>query len=196
MALNWKRGNWAWVSGRNPLQWGWWDTRTGCPVRLWMTLPWKRSRPGWMELWATWSSGRCPCPIAGGWNEMVLKISSNPKCICFTEMVFCCSTDAKGIFKTWLNMEILLVCGISMRRKQSPVAMLTIKLCSAWFCNWPVWYELVRFLRWSLKWGLSQGNEPRLQLSAVFALQSWWHSVNFCLNVISALCCLNKEACS
>jgi len=26
------------------------------------------SRPGWMGLWATWSSGRCPCPWQGGWN--------------------------------------------------------------------------------------------------------------------------------
>jgi len=25
--------------------------------------PWKCSRPGWMGLWATWSSGRCPCPL-------------------------------------------------------------------------------------------------------------------------------------
>jgi len=36
--------------------------------RLWSLLstrqppPWKCSRPGWMELCATWSSGRCPCP--------------------------------------------------------------------------------------------------------------------------------------
>jgi len=26
------------------------------------------SRPGWMGLWATWCSGRCPCPWQGGWN--------------------------------------------------------------------------------------------------------------------------------
>jgi len=30
--------------------------------------PWKCSRPGWMGLWATWSSGRCPCLWYGGWN--------------------------------------------------------------------------------------------------------------------------------
>jgi len=32
--------------------------------------PWKCSRPGCMELWATWSSGRCPCLWQGGWNQM------------------------------------------------------------------------------------------------------------------------------
>ena len=31
-----------------------------------MPPPWKCSRPGWMELSATWSSGRCPCP----WQEV------------------------------------------------------------------------------------------------------------------------------
>ena len=44
-------------------------------VRPWHRLPreavdvpsplWKGSRPGWMGLWATWSSGRCPCPWHG-----------------------------------------------------------------------------------------------------------------------------------
>jgi len=23
-----------------------------------------------MGFWATWSSGRCPCPWQGGWNQM------------------------------------------------------------------------------------------------------------------------------
>ena len=42
--------------------------RTGFPESLWMPHPWQCSRPGWMGLWATWSSGRCPCPWQGGWN--------------------------------------------------------------------------------------------------------------------------------
>jgi len=33
--------------------------------------PWKCSRPGWMEVWATWSSGGCPCSWQGGWNQMI-----------------------------------------------------------------------------------------------------------------------------
>jgi len=36
---------------------GWWHTGKGCPRRLWMPHPWRHSRPGWMWLWAAWSSG-------------------------------------------------------------------------------------------------------------------------------------------
>jgi len=35
---------------------------------LCMPHPWKCSRRCWTGLWATWSSGRCPCPWQGGWN--------------------------------------------------------------------------------------------------------------------------------
>ena len=56
----------------------WWNTGTGCPEKLWMPPPWQRSRPGWMELWETWSSGRCPCSWQRGWNQMIFKIPSNP----------------------------------------------------------------------------------------------------------------------
>jgi len=45
-------------------------------VRHWHRLPrdvvdappWKCSRPGWMGLSATWSSGKCPGPWQGGWT--------------------------------------------------------------------------------------------------------------------------------
>jgi len=40
---------------------GWWHTGTGCSRRLWMPQPWRHSRPGWMWLWAAWSSGWRPC---------------------------------------------------------------------------------------------------------------------------------------
>ena len=44
---------------------GWWGT---CSGKLWMSTTWKCSIWGWMGLWATWSSGRCPCLWQGGWN--------------------------------------------------------------------------------------------------------------------------------
>jgi len=47
------------------------------PYRL-RTCKWKCSRPGWMELWATWSSGICPCSWQGDWNQMIFKVPSNP----------------------------------------------------------------------------------------------------------------------
>ena len=40
----------------------------GLPRKLWLPPPWQCSRPGWMGLWAAWSSGRCPCSWQGGWN--------------------------------------------------------------------------------------------------------------------------------
>jgi len=54
MALNWKRADLDRILGRNYLLWGWWDTGTGCPARLWMPLPgsiqgqvgWGREQPG------------------------------------------------------------------------------------------------------------------------------------------------------
>ena len=38
---------------------------TGCPERLWMPHPHRHSRPGWMWLWAAWSSGWWPCTWQG-----------------------------------------------------------------------------------------------------------------------------------
>ena len=45
--------------------------------QIWMPPPWMCSRPGWVGFWATWSSGKCPCPWQGGWNEMTCKVPSN-----------------------------------------------------------------------------------------------------------------------
>jgi len=65
-----------------------------CTVRVlrhWYRLPREAvddsslERPGWMGLWATWSSGRCPCPWQGGWNYMIYKVSSNQTILWFYE---------------------------------------------------------------------------------------------------------------
>ena len=60
----------------------WWVAGTGCPERLWMPHPWRRSWPGWMGPWATLSSTRSgvwlPCLGQGGWNLMILEVPSNP----------------------------------------------------------------------------------------------------------------------
>ena len=63
------------------------------------------SRPGWMELWATWSSGSCPCSWQGGWNQMIFKVPSNPNHSTipwFTSLVSLCE-----------GFELLLVAKIS-----------------------------------------------------------------------------------
>lgn len=46
------------------------------PDKLWMPHPLKGSKPGWMGLWAPWFSGRWPCPWHGGWEEMIINVSS------------------------------------------------------------------------------------------------------------------------
>ena len=38
---------------------------------------WRHSRSGWTELWATWSSSRCPCSLQGSWTRWPLKFPSN-----------------------------------------------------------------------------------------------------------------------
>ena len=63
---------------RNSVLWWRWGIRKDCPEKLWMSHPWKCSRPGWMGPWAAWSSGRCPCPWQGNWNKMLFKVSSSP----------------------------------------------------------------------------------------------------------------------
>ena len=49
---------------------------TGCSERLWVLHPWRCSRPGWMGLWAAWSSiryrGWWPCLWQEGWSFMIL----------------------------------------------------------------------------------------------------------------------------
>ena len=42
-----------------------------------MPHPWKHSRSGWMGLWATWSSWRCPCSLQGVRARWPLKVPSN-----------------------------------------------------------------------------------------------------------------------
>ena len=63
-----KEGRFTWDIRKKCFTMRWWDTGTGCPEKLWMPPPWQSWRPGWMGLWATWSSGRCPCPWQGDWN--------------------------------------------------------------------------------------------------------------------------------
>lgn len=51
---------------------------TGCPEWGWILLLWTHPRSGWMGLWPTWSSRRCPCSLQGGWTRWPLKVPFNP----------------------------------------------------------------------------------------------------------------------
>ena len=60
------------------LLWRQWGPGTGCPEKLWLPDPWNCSRPAWMGLWATWSSGRCPCPWQDGVELKSLSVPPRP----------------------------------------------------------------------------------------------------------------------
>jgi len=55
MVLNWKREKGRFRLDTRKKFFTVWvmDTGSGCPVKLWMPPPWRHSRPGWLELWAT-----------------------------------------------------------------------------------------------------------------------------------------------
>jgi len=44
-----------------------------------ISLSWRCSRSGWMGLWATCSSCRCPCSSQGTWTRWSLRAPSNTK---------------------------------------------------------------------------------------------------------------------
>jgi len=53
-----------------------WQHWQRLPTARWMPHPWKHSRSGWMGLWSTWSSWRCPCSWQGGGARWSLKVPS------------------------------------------------------------------------------------------------------------------------
>lgn len=48
------------------------------PEKLWIPPPWKSSRPGWIELWASWANGMCPCPWQAGLIFKALPVQTFP----------------------------------------------------------------------------------------------------------------------
>ena len=74
-----------------------------CPEKLWMPPHRKCSRPGWRGLWATWSSGRCPCPWQGVGTRWYLRALPTQTILWFyarvhTAEAFCqVSSDINGL---------------------------------------------------------------------------------------------------
>lgn len=60
-----KEENFSYLSGQNSLLWGWWDSGTGCPEKLWVPQPGQCSRASFIRPWATCSSGKRPCQGQG-----------------------------------------------------------------------------------------------------------------------------------
>lgn len=74
-----KEGRFRLDTRKSFLQWGLWNTGTGCPEKWWMPHPQKGSRPRWMGLWATWLVEDAPEHCRGVQIRGPLKVPSNPK---------------------------------------------------------------------------------------------------------------------
>jgi len=63
------------------------------PGRSVILCLWRHSRPGWVGLWATWSStrsGGCwPCLWHGGWSLMIFEVPSDP---CHSAILWFCDS--------------------------------------------------------------------------------------------------------
>lgn len=55
--------------------WGWLNTGTGLPERLWSLHPWRYSKPNWTRSWATCSS--CHYLEQTGWSSVVPSFCQN-----------------------------------------------------------------------------------------------------------------------
>lgn len=54
-----------------------WGIGMGGLEKFWMPHPCKSSMPDWMELWVTWSRGRCSCLWKGFWAKWSFKVPSH-----------------------------------------------------------------------------------------------------------------------
>lgn len=59
-----RRTEWRCWSQLDP-HFQWWRSGTGFPGKSWVPHLWRCFRRGWMGLWGTWSSRRCPFPQQG-----------------------------------------------------------------------------------------------------------------------------------
>lgn len=77
--FSWTSNLWSgWVSVL-PITWSSLSFVHLAKVNMWMPYPWKCSRPGWIWLWATWSSGRCQNRgLGNGWSLSALPIQTIP----------------------------------------------------------------------------------------------------------------------
>ena len=88
-------------AGKEELVWSWWEHgKQNWGKAEWVGVvshPWKHSRSGWMGLWKTWLSWRCPYSLQGGWTRWSLKVPSNTN---YCEILW------KLYFKPWQSCEL------------------------------------------------------------------------------------------
>ena len=62
MRSNWNKENSIW---KNFFLWGWSNTNTGCPEKMWSLHPWSYSKPDWTQPPATCCSWLCFKQVVG-----------------------------------------------------------------------------------------------------------------------------------
>jgi len=76
------------------------------------------SRPGWMGLWATWARGRVFLPVAEGWNQVILKVPSNP--YDWNDSMILWNSRICFLPQSWLLFPCPLRCVLSLGLMQTP----------------------------------------------------------------------------
>ena len=117
VGTKWNTGGSHWTSGNIFLLWGWLNTGTGCPRRLWSLQPWRYSKAIWTCCWA--ADSRSPC-----WSREVGPDfqRSYPKFL-----------DWSFVFWSCANFYMLLKFHIKMQTVTTEVpAVRTIPQHSAW----------------------------------------------------------------
>jgi len=80
-----------------------------------------------MELWAAWSSGRCPCSWWGGWNLMIFKVLSNLNysmilSFYYSVILFYCVALTFLLGSTVGNSHLPRCCSFSIFRSQKGIS--------------------------------------------------------------------------
>lgn len=75
----------------------WWYTGKGCPEQLWMPYSCKCSKPGWMRVSITGSSGKCPHPSWGTETRWSLRSLQMPTILSLYDYTSAWSPSAKKL---------------------------------------------------------------------------------------------------
>ena len=84
MCTTWKTGGSLWTSRNMFLLWGWHNTGTVFPEKLWSLHPWRYSKAAWRRSWATDSMWPC---WSRGLDRITFRGACQPQPVCDSELL-------------------------------------------------------------------------------------------------------------